>query len=142
MIALDVNVLVAAVHSSASAHDQTRTWFEQVITAPEPVGISDAVLTGTLRVLTHPRVFDPPVPIDRAVEVLGQILDHPGVVILTPLPGYWDQLRSLCVESQAKGNLVADAGHAALAIQHGAVFVTRDRDFARFAGLRWRLPGE
>ncbi len=142
MIALDVNVLVAAVHSAASGHEHTRTWLEEVIAAPEPIGISDAVLTGALRVLTHPRVFDPPVPIERAVEVLGQIADHPGVVILTPLPGYWDRLRNVCVESQAKGNLIADAGHAVVAMQHGAVFLTHDRDFARFDGLRWRPPGE
>ncbi|CAN5623539.1 type II toxin-antitoxin system VapC family toxin [soil metagenome] len=141
MIALDVNVLVAAVHSAAPDHEQTREWLEQMVSMPEPVGVSDAVLAGTLRVLTHPRVFDPPVPIDRALEVLDQMVDHPGVVMLTPLPGFWARLRDLCADTQAKGNLVADAANAVLAMQHGAVFVTKDRDFARFPGLRWRPPG-
>lgn len=142
MIALDVNVLVAAVHSSALDHEQTRSWLEQAIASPEPVGVGDAVLCGTLRILTHPGVFDPPVSTSRAVEVLDPIVGHPGVVLLTPLPGFWTLLRELCVAVQARGNLVADAAYAALAIQHGAVFVTNDRDFARFPGLRWRTPGE
>lgn len=141
MIALDVNVLVAAVHVVAPDHAQTRDWLERAISAPEPVGVSDAVLAGTLRVLTHPRVFDPPVPIDRALEVLDPIVDHPGVVIIRPLPGFWARLRDLCATTRANGNLVADAAHAVLAMQHGAVFITRDRDFARFPSLRWRPPG-
>jgi len=33
-----------------------------------------------------------------------------------------------------------DAAHAAVAIEHGALWVTLDRDFARFPGLRWAPP--
>jgi uncharacterized protein len=36
--------------------------------------------------------------------------------------------------------LVADAYHAALAIEHGCELVTVDGDFARFAGLRYPAP--
>ena len=39
-----------------------------------------------------------------------------------------------------KGSLVADAYLAALAMEHRAEWVTTDRDFARFPGLRWRHP--
>lgn len=140
MIALDVNVLVAAMHGAAPDHEAMRAWLESAVEAAEPVGISDAVLAGTVRVLTHPRVFDPPVPVDRAVDVLDQLLTHPGVTVLAPLPGFWARLRDLCRTTQARGNLVADAAHAVLAMQHGAVLVSRDRDFARFPGLRWRVP--
>jgi hypothetical protein len=35
---------------------------------------------------------------------------------------------------------VADAYLAALAIEAGAEWITTDRDFARFPGLRWRHP--
>lgn len=140
MIALDVNVLVAAVHEAAPDHEVMRSWLERAVEAPEQVGVSDAVLAGTVRVLTHPRVFDPPVPVDRALDVLDQLVEHPGVTVLTPPPGFWARLRDLCRTTQARGNLVPDAAHAVLAMQHGAVLVTRDRDFARFPGLRWRLP--
>lgn len=46
----------------------------------------------------------------------------------------------LCRESGAKGNLVADAYLAALAIESGAEWVTMDRDYSRFRGLRSRSP--
>ena len=46
----------------------------------------------------------------------------------------------LCVEVNAKGDLVADAYLAAIAIELDAPLVTTNRDFARFPGLRWRHP--
>ncbi len=142
MIALDVNVLVAAIHSASPEHQRTREWLELAVDGPEPVGVSESVLTGTLRILTHPRVFDPPVPVERAVEAIDHLVEHPGVVVLTPLPGFWARLRDLARATAAKGNMVPDAAHAVLAMQHGAVLVTRDRDFARFPGLQWRHPDQ
>ena len=46
----------------------------------------------------------------------------------------------LCKEADARGNLVPDAWFAALAIESGCEWITLDRDYARFTGLRWRLP--
>lgn len=42
--------------------------------------------------------------------------------------------------SGTAGNLVTDAHLTALAIEHGAELCTADRDFGRFAGLRWVNP--
>ena len=42
--------------------------------------------------------------------------------------------------TQARGSIVADAQHAALAIEHGCEWISFDRDFSRFPGLRWRHP--
>jgi predicted nucleic acid-binding protein len=36
--------------------------------------------------------------------------------------------------------MVSDAFDAALAIELGAEWITADRDYARFPGLRWRHP--
>jgi predicted nucleic acid-binding protein len=46
----------------------------------------------------------------------------------------------LCRTADARGNLVADAYLAALAIESGSELITTDRDFARFEGLDWRPP--
>jgi predicted nucleic acid-binding protein len=35
---------------------------------------------------------------------------------------------------------VSDAYLAALAIEHGCEWITTDRDFSRFPGLKWRHP--
>jgi len=40
------------------------------------------------------------------------------------------------------GNLLPDAFLAAIAMEHGCEFVSDDRGFARFPGLRFSRPGE
>ena len=137
MLALDVNVVVAAVREE---EDDVRRWLLGVLEGGERVGVSDAVLTGALRVLTHHRVFDPPATLEDAAGALSELLGQPGMVVLRPLPGFWEVVVDLARAAGAHGNLVADAAHAAVAVQHGATFVTRARDFDRFPGLRVQAP--
>lgn len=140
MIAPDVNVLVAALHAGAADHAEMRSWLEDAVNGEEPVAVTAAVASGTLRVLTHPRVFAPPVPVERAVAAVMALLEHPNVTMLHTGPRHWSLLRGLVLQAAAKGNLVADAAHAATAIEGDLTWVTKDRDFARFPGLRWRVP--
>ena len=139
MLALDVNVVVEIVRDDP-VHDPTRAWLSETLASGERVGVSEAVLTGALRVLTHPRVFEPAADLGAAVAALDSLLALPGVLVISPLPGYWDVVTDLAVRAEASGNLVADAGHAAVAVQHGATLVTRDRDFTRFVNFRWTTP--
>jgi hypothetical protein len=46
----------------------------------------------------------------------------------------------LILDTNTRGRRVTDAWFAALAIESGSEWITMDRDFARFPGLRWRLP--
>ena len=140
MVLLDVNVLVAAMREDAPRHVALKSYLERLRRAPEPFGISDCVLSGTLRVLTHPRVFSPPTPHDAAIAYVIALRDTPNAVIVSPGPRHWDIFVELLRSAYAVGNLVADAWHAALAIEHGCEWVSEDADFARFPGLRWRRP--
>ena len=63
-----------------------------------------------------------------------------NAVLLAPGPRHWDLVLDLCRSAEARGNLVADAYLAALALETGSELITTDRDFARFPGLRWRHP--
>jgi uncharacterized protein len=99
------------------------------------------VLSGFLRVVTHPRVFRIPTPLERALEFASALRDQPNAVAVSPGPRHWAIFERLCRDAAARGNLVPDAYLAALAIERGCEWVTLDRDYARFAGLRWRLPG-
>jgi predicted nucleic acid-binding protein len=47
--------------------------------------------------------------------------------------GHWRIFRQLCEGANVRGKLVADAVHAALAIESGCEWVTADTDFSRFA---------
>lgn len=102
--------------------------------------MSELVLSGFVRVATHPRIFSPPAPVDRALAFATALRMQPNAVLLTPGPRHWEIFERLCLAAGAKGNLVADAYLAALAIETGSDWITSDRDFSRFPGLRWRHP--
>lgn len=140
MVLLDVNVLVGAMRVDAPRHAVLNAYVERLRRAPEPFGVSDQVLAGTIRVLTHPRVFIPPTPPEQATAFVSAVRATPNAVILAPGPRHWDLFLELLASSGATGNLVPDAWHAALALEHGCEWVSDDADFARFPGLRWRRP--
>ena len=140
MILLDVNVLVHAFHGASPEHPAYRAWLEATVEADQPFGLSELVLSGFVRVATHPRVFDPPAPVGAALAFADALRSQPNAVIIAPGTRHWEIFERLCVTAGAKGNLVADAYLAALAIESGCEWITSDRDFSRFPGLRWRHP--
>jgi len=101
-------------------------------------GMSDLVLSGFLRVVTNPRVFDAPMPTDRALAAADALRARSNCVLISPSQRHWEILGRLCREAGVKGNLVPDAYFAALAIESGSEWITTDRDYSRFAGLKWR----
>ena len=140
MVLPDVNVLVNAHRQDAPRHHEYLSWLKQVLSSDAAFGVSDLVPSGFLRVVTHPRVFRDPTPLGLALEFVVVIRDHPNAVTVSPGERHWDIFQRLCQEVNAKGNLIPDAYLAALAIETGAEWITTDRDYARFSGLRWRHP--
>lgn len=140
MILLDVNVLVYAHREDAGDHGRYRDWLSSVLLNPSPFGVSELVLSGFLRVVTHPRVFLQPTPLARAIEFTNAVRAQPNCVLVSPGAGHWEHFTRLCLAAGAKGNLIADAYHAALAVETGSEWITTDRGFARWPGLNWRHP--
>lgn len=140
MILLDVNVLVHAFHEASPEHMAYREWLVATVANDEPFGLSELVLSGFVRIATHPRVFDPPAPVAEVLAFADVLRSQPNAVVVAPGVRHWEIFERLCAAVGAKGNLVADAYLAALAIESGCEWVTGDRDFSRFPGLRWRHP--
>jgi toxin-antitoxin system PIN domain toxin len=140
LIAPDVNVLVDAFREDSPHHARVGPWWRSVVASERSFALFDAVLAGFLRVVTHPRVFDPPAPLERALAFVHALESQPNAVRLRAGDRHWEIFERLCRESDARGNLIADAYLAALAIEQGCTWVTSDRDFARFRGLDWRPP--
>ena len=134
----DVNVLVYAHRVDALEHERYADWLQALTASEEPFALADSVLASFLRIVTNPRIFDPPTPMDTALAFCQRLVDWPRASLLTPSRRHWDVFVNLC--SGIKGPLVADAYVAALAIDHGCELITTDSDFARFRGLRWRHP--
>ena len=140
MILVDVNVLVYAHREDSTDHERYREWLETAIGSDAAYGLSDLILNGFVRVVTHPRVFAAPSSLEDAMTFCGQLRERPNRVTIAPGAGHWPIFERLCREAGAKGNLVPDAFLAAMAIEHGCEWITTDRDFARFDGLRWAHP--
>jgi toxin-antitoxin system PIN domain toxin len=140
VILLDVNVLVHAFREASPEHAAYRAWLEATVAGDEPFGLSELVLSGFVRIATHPRVFDPPAPVGEALAFADALRSQPNAVIVAPGTRHWEIFERLCVTGGAKGNLASDAYLAALAIESGCEWITGDRDFSRFSGLRWRHP--
>ena len=140
MLLLDVNVLVHAHRPDTPDHSKYRSWLELTLSADSAYGFSDLVLSGFLRVVTHPRVFREPTPLETALSFVAEVRDRPNAVGIAPGPRHWEIFTRFCQECGARGNLVPDAYLAALAMESGCEWVTTDRDYARFPGLRWRHP--
>lgn len=136
----DVNVLVYAFRADTEPYRSIRDWLEKLIRGEEAYGIADAVLAGFLRIVTHPRVFEPPAPMRTALAFAEAVRNQPNAVSITPGPRHWRIFSGLCRAGGVKGNLVPDAWLAALAIESGSEWITTDRDYGRFPGLRWRHP--
>jgi uncharacterized protein len=94
-----------------------------------------------LAILTHPRIYDPPTPLDDALAQVACWLEVPTLVMLSETARHWPSLRALLEASRVTGPQIHDARIAALCRQHGVRELwTVDRDFGRFAGLRFRNP--
>ncbi len=140
MLLVDVNVLVYAHRTDASDHARHRAWLQEVLDAPSSYGMAEIVLSGFIRVVTHPKIFNEPSPLEKALAFAAEVRDRPNCVLIAPGARHWDIFIRLCRDAGVKGNLVPDAYLAALAIESGSEWITTDRDYARFAGLHWRHP--
>lgn len=140
MRCVDVNVLVYAHRPEASRHDEFRRWLDAARREDAPLGIADWVLSGFLRVVTNPKILKEPTPLAIALDFADSLRRAPAVIPLTPGERHWSIFTGLCEAVEASGNLVPDAYLAAIAIESGGTWITADRGFARFPGLRWAHP--
>ena len=140
MLLFDVNVLLFAFRVDAPEHARYKAWLEDVLRSGEVCGVSDLVLAAVIRISTHPRIPKCPAPLSEAVRFAEWLREHPACVTVSPGPRHWQLFTGLCRSAAVRGSLVSDAYFAALAIEAGAEWITTDRDYARFPGLRWRHP--
>lgn len=140
MIACDVNVLLNTQNVSLPDQPEYHSWFEDMLNGPTSVGIPSLVFSGYLRIVTNHKAFQRVLTPEQALEMVAAIKTAPAFVPLEPGPRHWEIFTELCRQADAKGNLVPDAYLAAIAIEHGCEWITADRGFARYPGLRWRHP--
>ncbi len=141
MILPDVNVLICAFRKEVPQYAVCRKWLDGVVLGDERFGLSPLALAAVVRVTTNPRSYPNPSSFEAAFGFCEDLLGQPHCQIVEPRERHWDIFKRLCVETDTRGPRVTDAWYAALAIEWGCEWVTLDRDYARFPGLRWQPPG-
>ncbi|MBY0248641.1 MAG: PIN domain-containing protein [Nitrospiraceae bacterium] len=102
MVLLDVNVLVYAHREDSPHHRQYLTWLERLINSDHAYGLTDLVLSGFLRVVTHPHVFSPPSSMAKAMAFAKELRDQPNCTLVNPGPRHWEIFCRLCKPPRSK----------------------------------------
>jgi toxin-antitoxin system PIN domain toxin len=141
MIAIDSNLLVYAHREDSPWHNTAYARIVELAEGPAAWAIPWPCVHEFLSIVTHPRIYNPPTPLEKAIDQVEAWLESPSLVLLSELEGYWPQLCSLLQTGHVLGPQVHDARVAALCLQHGVSELwTIDRDFSRFPGLTVRNP--
>jgi uncharacterized protein len=140
VIACDVNIFVSAYNRQDPRQPEMAPWLEAALSGTQPVGVPSIVLSGFIRIMTSRRILREPLLPAAAVDIADHIMSADRTVRLDPGRGHWEIFTELCRKADASGNHVPDAYLAAIAIEHDCEWITADRGFARYPGLRWRHP--
>jgi toxin-antitoxin system PIN domain toxin len=141
MIALDSNLLVYAHREDSSWHDAAYARIVELAEGHAPWAIPWPCIHEFLAIVTHPRIYAPPTPLEKAIDQIDAWLESPSLVLLSESEDYWEQLRPILQSGKVSGPQVHDARIAALCRYHGVSELwTIDRDFGRFPGLKIRNP--
>ena len=130
----DVNVLVAAYRPDHPHHAPARAWLDdavvQAASGRASLTLLGSVVTGFIRITTHPKIFRETDPLQDLTDFVDTLLTCPGVHFQNQ-NATWPELRQVFLTHQAGGNLVTDAWIAATVLQSGETLCTFDRDFSR-----------
>ena len=129
----DVNVLIAASRSDHPHHKTAFSALTEAIAAcadGATLRLMPMVVASFLRLVTNPKIFIQPTPVDDATRFVDALVAVPGVD-MPSLSAEWPIFRQLCLEKQLAANDIPDAWLAAAVIQLGEHLVTFDADFKK-----------
>lgn len=140
MILPDVDVLIYAFRPDAPHHAVCKPWLDRVVLNDARFGLSPLVLSAVTRITTDRRIYSPPSPVENVLGFCDDLRHQPHCQFVEPGEHHWDIFKRLCLTTDTRGPRITDAWYAALAIEWGCEWITFDRDYARFPGLKWRTP--
>jgi toxin-antitoxin system PIN domain toxin len=137
----DVNILVYAHREDQEHHHFFRQYVESHLNSGQELALSQLVAADFVRTVTHSSFPNGPTPLAQALSTIDSLTSLDRCHWVRPSQRHWAITANLCRESQSTGKQVADAQHAAIAIEHACRWVTRDQDFRVFRpfGLNLKL---
>ena len=137
MIAIDTNLLVYAHRREMPFHERARQVLTEATAGTEPVSVPWPCAHEFLAVVSNPRVFKDPTPMNVALDAVRRLLASLSGGFLAEGEGYLDALERVARPALLQGAIVHDARVAALCLFHGVRELwSADRDFSRFPDLK------
>jgi toxin-antitoxin system PIN domain toxin len=141
MIAVDTNILVYAHRADSPWHDRASASVRALAEGVEDWAIPWPCVHEFLAIVTHPRIYAPPTPLDAALDQLAAWMESPALVLLSEGAAHWSALQEIAREGRIAGTKIHDARIAALCRQHGIHELwSADRDFSGISGVVTRNP--
>lgn len=141
MIAVDTNILVCAHRRDSEWHQRAVQVVAELAEGATPWAVPWPCLHEFLAIVTHPRIYKPPTPVEKALEQVEIWMESPSLRVLGELTGHWKELRGIVRGGRITGGAVHDARVAAICREHGVREIwSADRDFTRIKGLAVRNP--
>ncbi len=141
MIALDTNILVYAYREDSAFHEKAETLLIELAEGAAAWALPWPVVHEFLGVVTHPRVFKIPSPLEHVFGYLDGLMKSPSLRLLSEGPEHWPALKQIALAGKIAGPAIHDARIAALCLAHGVKELwSADRDFSRMQGLKVKNP--
>jgi toxin-antitoxin system PIN domain toxin len=141
MIAVDTNLLVYAHREDSAFHNAAFLCVRELAEGQASWAIPWPCIHEFLAIVTHPRIYAPPTPLEKAIDQVEAWIESPTLVLLAEYEEYWPLIRGMLDKGRITGPQVHDARVAALCRAYGVRELwTADRDFSRFPDMPVRNP--
>ena len=141
MIAVDTNLLVYSHRSDSPFHRPAKELIETLRRQPAPWAIPWPCIHEFVGIVTHPRLFKTPTPLEASFASVDAWLAGGNLHLIGEGDGYLAKLRELALAARLKGPRIHDARIAALCLHHGVSELwSADRDFSAFPQIKVRNP--
>ena len=134
--AVDTNILVYAHREDSPFHEAAFRRVAELAEGSAVWAIPWPCIYEFLAIVTHPRIYAPPTPLDRALDQVDAWLESPTLAVLVESAPHWRTLRGLLAEGRVVGpRSTTHASQRFVANTACVSFGRRTETSARFAGL-------
>ena len=136
MIAVDSNILIYSQRKDSPFYEAADRELTKLAEGGRVWAIPWPCLHEFLAIVTHPRIYQPPTPLDDALLQVEYWLESPRLELIGESGDYWPVLKELLHKGKITGPRIHDAKIIAICLQNGVKTLwSADRDFSRVEGL-------
>lgn len=109
MIAVDTNLLVYAHREDSPWHVPAYACVARLAETASPWAIPWPCVHEFLAIVTHPRIYAPPTPLESACNQVDAGLESPSLILWHETEDHWPDLREILQTGQLSAPQVHDA---------------------------------